>query len=409
MTRPALLFLAHRIPYPPNKGDKIRSFNLLKHLASGYRIYLGAFVDDPADAAHADVLDDYCTGKFLRPLSPRLAKLRSLTGLLRGQPLTVPYYRDDAMQAWVDRVVAEHDISRVLIFSGAMAQYVLADSHRGLVRVVDFVDVDSDKWRQYATRHRWPMSWLYRREGRRLLCFERRVAAACDASMFVSAAEADLFKSLAPRQADRVDHASNGVDLEFFNAKPTFDNPYDGQQVPLVFTGAMDYWPNIDAVQWFVREVLPLVRSRHPRTHLHIVGGGAGPALVELARQPGVSLAGRVPDVRPWLQHATVAVAPLRVARGIQNKVLEAMAIGKPVVVSPAALEGIDAHPEQHLLVADAAESFAAAIGRLIDDRELAARIGRTARHLVERDFRWDASLSRVSEALEPNRGEASA
>lgn len=406
MTRPSVLFLAHRIPYPPNKGDKIRSFHLLQHLASRYRVYLGAFVDDPADFTHADALDAYCQEKLLRPLSPKVAKVRSLTGLLRGQPLTVPYYRDRAMQAWVDEILAKQHIDRVLIFSGAMAQYVLTDRHRTLTKVVDFVDVDSDKWRQYAPRHRWPMSWLYRREGRKLLCFERRVASACDASLFVSPAEAELFRSLAPRQADRVAYAANGVDLAYFEPEACEANPYGGDLIPLVFTGAMDYWPNVDAVTWFVHQVLPRLRLTHPQVQFHIIGGGAGAEVEALADQPGVCLGGRVPDVRPWLQYAAVAVAPLRVARGVQNKVLEAMAMAKPAVVTQAALEGIDATPGDHLLVADDADDFAKAVARLIDDQAAADEMGQRARQRVEQAYQWNQNMARVSEALEGFTGE---
>lgn len=400
MTRPALLFLAHRIPYPPNKGDKIRSYHLLRHVARDFRVFLGAFVDDPADRGGVGVLRELCDEVFLRNLSPRRAKLRSLTGLLNGQPLSLPYYRDTAMQRWVDHVLDEQGIDRVLVFSGAMAQYVMADRHRGLTRVVDFVDVDSDKWRQYAGQHAWPLSWLYRREARRLLCFERRVAGASDASLFVSPAEAALFRELAPRQAERVGHAANGVDLAFFDPNVVLDNPYDPDELPIVFTGAMDYWPNVDAVQWFAREVLPAVRARHPHARFHIVGGGAGAAVTALAAEPGVQLAGRVPDVRPWLRHAAVVVAPLRVARGVQNKVLEGLAMARPTVVTPAALEGLSATTEQDLLVGEDGTALAAAVNRVLSDPAAAAALGERGRALVEREYRWENNMALVSRAL---------
>jgi len=400
MTRPALLFLAHRIPYPPNKGDKIRSFHLLRHLAKTHRVFLGAFVDDPADYAGVSALEEHCEQVFLRDLSPIRAKLRSLTGLLRGQPLTVPYYRDSSMQAWVDQVLAEQDIDRVLVFSSAMAQYVLGDDYRHLTRVVDFVDVDSDKWRQYAGQHRWPMSWLYRREGRRLLCFERRVAASCDASLFVSPAEAELFRSLAPRHADRVGYAANGVDLDFFDPALNLENPYQPEELPLVFTGAMDYWPNVDAVQWFATQILPLVRASYPQATFHIVGGGAGPAVQALVAEPGVQLAGRVPDVRPWLQHAAAVVAPLRVARGVQNKVLEGLAMARPTVVTPAALEGIAACPDETLLLGSDAAAVAKAVVRVLDDPAAAAALGQRGRILMEQTYRWEENMAVIGRAL---------
>lgn len=400
MSRPALLFLSHRIPYPPNKGDKIRSYNLLRHLAKTHRVFLGAFVDDPADYAGVSALEQDCEQIFLRDLHPKFAKIFSLTGLLNGKPLTVPYYADRAMQAWVDQVLAEQGIDRVLIFSGAMAQYVMAEKYRKLTRVVDFVDVDSDKWRQYAAQHRWPMSWLYRREGRRLLCFERRVAANCNASFFVSQAEAELFKQLAPRQAERVAHAANGVDLSFYDPTLAFDNPYQLNELPIVFTGAMDYWPNVDAVQWFVKSILPLVRTRYPQARFYIVGGGAGPAVQALAAEPGVQIAGRVPDVRPWLQHAAVVVAPLRVARGVQNKVLEGLAMARPTVVTAAALEGIAAKPGEALLLGMQGPDVAKAISQILADPVAAAALGLRGRKIMEQCYRWDENMAAIGRAL---------
>lgn len=401
MSKPALLFLAHRIPYPPNKGDKIRSFHLLRHLAESHRIWLGAFIDDPADHGAVAPLGDWCEEVFTRDLVPRRAKLRSLTGLLHGQPLSVPYYRDRAMQAWVDRVISQQAIDRVLVFSGAMAQYIMHDRYRGLTRVVDFVDVDSAKWSQYAGQHRWPMSWLYRREGARLLCFERRVAAACDASVFVSPAEAELFRKLAPRQADKVLSAANGVDLAFYDPAQAFDSPYQGDELPLVFTGAMDYWPNIDAAKWFASEVLPLIRRQLPAVRFHIVGGGAGPDVVALGQQDGVSVEGRVPDVRPWIRHAAAVVAPLRVARGVQNKVLEGLAMARPTVVTPAALEGIGATPGDSLLLGADASELAAAVNTVLDDAQGAARLGQRGRELMERDYRWGDNMQVIADALQ--------
>jgi sugar transferase (PEP-CTERM/EpsH1 system associated) len=400
MSKPALLFLAHRIPFPPNKGDKIRSFHLLRHLAETHRIWLGTFVDDPADHAGVEPLKAWCEQVFVRPLSPRRAKLRSLKGLLTGQPLTVPYYQDAAMQSWVDRVIDEHDIQRVLVFSGAMAQYVMGERHRRLRRVVDFVDVDSAKWSQYAEQHRWPMSWLYRREGTRLLCFERRVAAACDASVFVSPAEAELFRGLAPRQAARVLSAANGVDLDYYDPHGDYPQPYDAGEAPLVFTGAMDYWPNIDAVRWFASEVFPKVLEAVPSARFHIVGGGAGATVTELAQAPGVSVEGRVPDVRPWIRHAAAVVAPLRVARGVQNKVLEGLAMARPTVVTPAALEGIAAVPGESVLLAEDADSLARAVVQVLSAERDAEDLGRAGRQLMESCYRWADNMETVAQAL---------
>lgn len=401
MVKPALLYLVHRIPYPPNKGDKIRSFNLLRHLARRYRVFLATFIDDPDDETGIAELEPWCEQVFVRRLSPRLARLRSLVGLLTGEPLTLPYYRDHSMRHWVERVLREQGIERAVVFSGAMAQYLPDRPPGPLARVVDFVDVDSEKWRAYAGQHRWPMNWIYRREGTRLLCFERKVAAAANASVFVSPAEAELFRRLAPRQAERVVHAANGVDLAFYDPAQSWESPFQADDIPLVFTGAMDYWPNIDAVTWFAREVLPMVREGEPRASFHIVGGGAGADVLALGRLPGVHVAGRVPDVRPWLRHAAIVVAPLRVARGIQNKVLEGLAMARPTVVTPAALEGIAAEPDREVLCGEDARALSGQVLRALHEPALAAELGMHGRALMERDYRWETNLAVFDELLE--------
>lgn len=339
-----LLFLAHRIPYPPNKGDKVRSFHILKALAGRYRVRLGAFVDDPADLAYGQKLGRYCTEVRLLRLRPLTARVRSLGGLATGRALTLPYFRDRVMAAWVRARLATGSIRRVLVYSSAMAQYVerAGDS---LHRVVDLVDVDSDKWRQYAARSRWPMSSIYGREARRLLAYERRIAAAFDAAVLVSGAEAELFRTLAPETAARVHAIENGVDAQFFRPDREYADPYGPGGPVLVFTGAMDYRANVDAVDWFAAEVFPRLRERLPQARFFIVGARPVEAVRRLAARPGVAVTGSVPDIRPYLAHAALAVAPLRLARGIQNKVLEAMAMGRPLVASPEALDGLDLGP----------------------------------------------------------------
>ncbi len=391
----ALLFLCHRIPYPPNKGDKIRSYHLLRYLAKRFDVHLGAFVDDEGDWEHEAVLRTLCADVHLRALSPCRAKLRSLGGMLAGEALTLPYYRDTGLASWVARTVSERSITRAFVFSSAMAQYV---ERHPLERVIDFVDVDSDKWTQYSRTVGWPMRTVYAREGRKLLHYERYVAGLFDASFFVSRAEADLFRSLAPGQAARIGHFNNGVDAEYFDPERAYPSPYPGDVVPIVFTGAMDYWPNIDAVSWFANGVFPRVRDDHPRARFYIVGSRPAPAVKALTAVPGVEVTGTVPDVRPYVAHASVAVAPLRIARGVQNKVLEAMAMARPVIVSPDALEGIEAHAGSELLVAESEAAFVAQIDRVLAGN--APGIGVAARQSVLRHYGWDDNLARVGAAL---------
>jgi sugar transferase (PEP-CTERM/EpsH1 system associated) len=389
-----LLFLAHRIPYPPDKGDKIRAWHLLEHLSRRYRVHLGAFVDDPEDWRHCDALRAICASTYFAGLNPLLGKFRSLAGLLSGDPLTLPYYRHAGLQAWVDAHL-RGGVDRVLAYSSAMARFAMkADQAR---RVMDFVDIDSDKWRQYAATKRWPLSWLYRREGERLLAWERKVASAFDASLFVSATEAADFRALAPESSARIGHYSNGVDADYFSPERDYANPYPRGVDAIAFTGAMDYWPNVDAVTWYAREVLPDLRRQRPNLLFAIVGSRPTAQVRELAASPGVLVTGRVEDVRPWLAHARVVVAPLRLARGIQNKVLEGMAMARTLVATPQALEGIAARVGEEVRCAGSAAELLRETLAALEGPDL----GAAARARVLNDFAWETALARVDRLLE--------
>lgn len=395
-----VLFLVHRIPYPPDKGDKIRSFNLLRALASEYRVHLGTFVDTAADWAHAGALSKWCASVELRPLKPLFATLRSARGLFTGEPLTDPYYSDAALHRWVAATLARQPISAIVVMSSSMAQYVPARA-RDLRCVVDFCDVDSDKWLQYSTGARWPMSWVYRREGLRLEQREAQIARQSHASVFVSQAEADHFRRLHPDTAGRVHAVANGVDAETFSPAHEFHSPFAAGERALVFTGAMDYWANVDAVSWFAHEALPAIRARAPAVAFWIVGSNPTPAVRALAQLDGVSVTGRVPDVRPYLRHAELAVAPLRLARGVQNKVLEAMAMAKPVLATTAAIRGIDAATPPGVTIADTAEGLVEGALALLaaSDREA---LGAAARRFVAERFDWNRNLRTFLDLLDP-------
>tara|TARA_R110000772_G_scaffold129051_4_gene237019 strand:- start:36365 stop:37621 length:1257 start_codon:yes stop_codon:yes gene_type:complete len=396
--KPPLLFLCHRIPYPPNKGDKIRSFHLLHHLSLHFDIHLGSFVDDPDDWPWVPELEKYCASVFLRPLNARLATLRSVLGLVTGEALSVPYYRDRALRRWVADSVAAHDIRHVIVYSSSMAQFLPTGSQGFLRKVIDFVDVDSDKWLQYSQQKTWPLSWVYRREARCLLALEQQLAEEFDAGLFVSSTEADLFHKLSPETAHKIGFYNNGVNCDYFD--PAYDesapqpSPYPQGSLPLVFTGAMDYWPNIDAVVWFTHNVLPLLRRSYPEISLTIVGGNPARAVRQLAQQAGVTVTGRVPDVRPYLKHARAAIAPMRIARGVQNKVLEAMAMRLPVLVSTKGLEGIDAKDGDEVLLAESASDYVRLFGELVHGEH--AQMGERARHCVQQMFNWAENLPEV-------------
>jgi sugar transferase (PEP-CTERM/EpsH1 system associated) len=396
--RPPLLYLVHRIPYPPNKGDKVRSFNILRHLARRYRIYLGCFVDQAEDMDYVPRLGEWCAETHVVRLARRRARLAALAALVRGQALSVPYFADAGLRAWVAAVVARHDIRRGLVFSGPMAQYLdVAGLER---RVIDFCDLDSAKWRQYADERRWPWSWLYAREADRLLAFERHAAQRTDASVFVTDAEADLLRRAAPELRERILAIENGVDSVFFSPERRHDDPYPRGGPVLLFTGAMDYWPNIDAVTWFARDILPAIRRAHADVRFYVVGRNPAAAVAELAGGH-IRVTGTVPDIRPWLAHAGVVVAPLRVARGIQNKVLEAMAMGKPVVVSAGSASGLAGRAGDDFATAADAGEFVERVSALLANPESRARMGAAARRCVLARYAWDAHLERFERLLE--------
>ena len=404
-----LLYLVHRLPYPPNKGDKVRSYHLLKHLAARHNVFLATFVDDPDDEAYVDTVRALCADMHVARLKPFTAKLRSLGALLTHKALGLRYYQNAGVQAWVNQTLAEHQIDATVIFSSVMAQYVAsksgANGASSIPMLVDFVDVDSAKWTQYAANHRWPMSWLYRREGERLLAYEREVATRSQRSFFVTENETALFRKMAPECAHQVEAMSNGVDADFFSpgaqrVSPFAADPAKPAQIPVVFTGAMDYWPNIDAVSWFVTDILPNLQQSWPQIHFYIVGRSPPPTVLALS-STGVTVTGTVPDVRPYLQHAAVVVAPLRVARGIQNKILEAMAMARPVVASSSCAEAIDARVGGELVSATTADDYVREIGALLKTPANAAAIGIAGRQRVVQSYSWAAHLAGIDQYLD--------
>ncbi|OQW79244.1 MAG: sugar transferase [Proteobacteria bacterium ST_bin11] len=396
MAKPKLLYLVHRIPYPPNKGDKIRSFHFLQALAAEYRIFLGTFIDDPDDKQHIDALKPFCADTCCIDLDPKFGKIKSLVGLLSGEALSLPYYRNRELQEWVDKTTNEEGIERVMIFSSPMAQYV--EKYTNLHWVADFVDVDSDKWQQYALSKRWPASWIYRREAEKLLAYEQHIAARADATIFVSEQEADLFKILAPESAAKISFVNNGVDTDRFDPNLSCEKPFPAEQQTIVFTGAMDYWANVDAVTWFAEQVFPAIKSRLPDVRFYIVGSKPAKEVLQLAeKEAAISVTGRVDDVRPYVAHADVVVAPLRIARGIQNKVLEAMAMAKPIVATSAAMEGIPGGADLQVAIADAPEDFACQVLRFLEQSVESANVNR---HYVESDFSWEQNGQRLCRLL---------
>jgi len=396
-----ILYLCHRIPYPPNKGDKIRSFNEVRYLAARHELDLLCLADDPGDLKYRADLEKICNRVAVFPLYPTRAKVRGLLSLARGGSISAGYFHQRDMQRCCDRWLQEGDYDAVFCFSSTMAEYLFhaASLAKGSRKVMDFCDVDSDKWLQYAAESSAPMSWLYRLENRRLAAFERRIYREFDHSLLISDAEAELFREICPEAQD-VAVIPNGVDYDFFSPEREGERVLPVDAPNLVFTGAMDYHANVDGVLWFCREIWPLLKKDFPPLRFTIVGGKPTPAVLALAKLDGVAVTGFVDDVRPYYRDADVCVIPLRLARGVQNKVLEALAMGRAAVVTTKANAGIQAEDGTHLRLADAPEDFAAAVAVLLRDRGQRERLGENARRFVTERYDWATNMEKFEELL---------
>jgi sugar transferase (PEP-CTERM/EpsH1 system associated) len=394
-----ILFLVHRAPWPPDRGDRIRSWHMFEALVKLAPVHVAALADNAAEAALARAkMSPLCKSLAIevRKASRPVAFAQAV---LRGEPVSNRLFRSTPLSTHVEALLARGTITHIVAFSGQMAQY-LPPRFDGPV-IMDFVDVDSAKFATYAEQdRRQPMRWVHAREAAKLGAFEADVARAVDTSLFVSEAEAALFRGRSGLGADDVRAVENGIDTARFDPAQPLTVVGEGEGPLAVFTGQMDYRPNIDAVRWFAGDILPLVRERHPHARFAIVGRAPTAEVRALEEHPGVVVTGKVPDVRPWLAAADAVVAPLLLARGVQNKLLEAMAMARPVVASAAAATGIDAAPGEHLLVADGAEAMAAAVCALFEDRAGAARMGAAARERMIARYGWEARLAPLGRLL---------
>jgi polysaccharide biosynthesis protein PslH len=387
-----VLYLCQRVPYPPNRGDKIATYHHIRHLARNHEVALGCLADGEADLDNVSGIAPFVTSVDAVPLSRWRGRWRMLAGLAKGTPLTLAYFNEPELRWRLRERVAASCFDVVVIYSSGMAQFV--EESGGVPRVMFFSDLDSLKWQQYGENIGLPMRWVYNREARRLLHYERRVAATFEQSVVCSLRELEDCRHLLPEA--RVSCVSNGVDLEYF--RPTWQPK---RKNSLVFTGVMDYLPNVDGVAWFCDEVLPLIRAQVPDVTFTICGARPTLRVQTLQRIGGVAVTGNVPDVRPFLAEASVCVVPLRMGRGIQNKLLEAMAMGVATVSTTVAFAGVEALRGTDLMVADDAQEFAAHVVRLLRDEKLRAHLGQSARAAMEKSYSWETRLADLEATLE--------
>lgn len=394
-----LLFLAHRIPYPPNKGDKIRSYHELRALTRrGHEVHLIAFADELRDLQYQVDLTRWCASVRIIRLRKFWAKLRALAALLTSRPLSLGYFGSWKIKRLVRQALAGQNFDAVFVYSSAMAQYVPRDWQSRTI--ADLVDVDSEKWREYAERTSPPLTWLYRMEAARLRKYEDEIVSEFANTILTTKREAALLDELDEftRRA-RLRIITNGVDLDYFEPVPQAMT--SGVAPRLVFTGAMDYYANIEAVEWFVTEVFPLIRAQEPHAEFFIVGSNPTDKVKRLAQHAGVTVTGFVEDVRPYLHSATACVLPLRIARGVQNKLLEAMATGKAIVATSEAIAGLPVVSGEDLLTADSPNDFAGATLQIIRDERLRENLGWRARGYVEKEHNWTPLLQILIELVE--------
>jgi polysaccharide biosynthesis protein PslH len=388
-----ILFLAHRVPWPPDRGDKIRSFNILAKLKTMAPVHVGAFADDARDIECAEN-ERGGLASLHTELRDKPQWFAGIEALAANKPVSLTSFGSRTMQDWVDERLSSGTIGHIFVFSGQMAQYVPAGFAGRLI--MDFVDVDSAKFESYAEDGSGFMRWVHKREGKKLAEFEAEIAKRANASLFVSEAEAALFR--ARNGVGNVYGVGNGIDSVFFDPAAKYKKLHPVFPDPLiVFTGQMDYRPNIEAVADFAHNAFPAIRAAHPETTFAIVGRNPTQAVVDLSALPGVMVTGAVDDVRTWLSGADVVVAPLRIARGIQNKVLEAMAMEKPVVASTAAAEGIDATNNAHFIVAPTVADEARIVSELLGDTKRRLTLGKAARAHVVAHYGWDQQLAALA------------
>jgi len=389
-----ILFLCHRIPYPLDKGEKIRAFYQLRAIAERHEVDLFTLVDNPKDLIYRDELAKYCHRLTLSRVFPRAARFRSLPYLLTKTPLTLPYFYSRQLATEVRRALVERSYDRIFVYCSAMAQYV--PDATSIPMIMDLVDVDSDKWRQYASRSMFPFSTVYRHEADCLREYERQICKNAESVLVTTELEAQLVRRLSGEI--RVHVVSMGIDIDRLTPPPSQPE----RNAPTVlFIGAMNYFPNQEAVCFFARQVFPLIRQSVPNVRFLIVGRSPGRRVRELEKLPGVEVTGYVPDIEDVLAQAHVSVAPFSITAGIQSKILEALAFGLPVVATQRAVQALATDVAEIIETGETADELASKVVYFLSNPSIARSRGLEGRRRVTAAYSWGRSLEQLLHLVE--------
>lgn len=386
-----ILYLTHRFPYPPAGGAKVRAYHSIMRLAEANSVTVAAPVRDAEEREAAETLASLGPSVETASISRLAALLRTAVYAATGRTASVGYFRAPRLVRRVLELGEAGAFDLIIVHSSSVAPYVAG--LRGTPKVLDFVDMDSRKWLDYTAYSSWPKRLVYALEGRALGRLERTLARRFDLNMTATQFEADSLIEI----AGQVPHAvvPNGVDLRYFTPA---DAPYD--PVRVCFVGRMDYFPNALAMQRFCAESWPLIRQVVPNARLQIVGANPMPEVRDLASISGVEVTGTVDDVRPYVRAAACTVAPLEIARGTQNKLLESMAMGVPVIASPLAARGVDASAPDEIWIAQDVTRMAEGVVALMTDPEARARLAKMGRARVEETYDWVRALDQFEEQI---------
>ena len=390
-----IVVVAARFPYPLDKGDRLTVYHTLRCLSQRHEMSLVCFLEPGQDEEWIDKVAPFCHRIELVRLNRVRAYLNTALGLLGSLPLQVRYFTDPAMSETLARVVEEEQPDVLYAQLLRVSSYI--EPYADRVRVAAFnASVTLEMKRTMAYAGKGPvarlMAWL---EHRKLSAFEPEFARRFDRVLYIS--EHDRAQAETEAPLDNVLILPHGVDYEYFTPDPTVPKTPDS----VIMTGNMGYAPNVDAAQYLAAEVLPLVRDEIPNVTLSIVGADPPAAVRDLANDPAIEVTGRVPDLRVYMNRAAVAVAPIRIGAGLQNKVLEGMSMGLPVVTTTIGNEGIQAVDGEKLFVADSPDLFAKRITELLRDARLRERVGAAARNFILSDWTWETFLTRLEADME--------